>query len=320
MRKRRFLEVSQCIKSTLVAGTLLYCIIGSFIIPASAQDASVVRATQVDGAATKNGVPLKEGDVIQRDDKIETKANSAVVLTWSNGSMVEIYPETSLTLKGISYEGDLKLEKTLLSLQKGRIFAKAQVPEHLLSHFEISAGNVPVITQGAEFALKYEEPEKKFTVWSLIGRVVVDMGVKRIRIEDGQQVAMKAGGTPEAPVPMPDKTRDALMKVSKRLGGSLLIEEETASTGGPLKVKVGGVRNRRGDAPYNVKFKAIIGGGSGRVKSIRWDFGDGESSMGKEAQHTFTQGVYIVVITVEDENGQRATAQITISAEESCAC
>lgn len=312
--------MNQFIKSTLMAGILFYCLIGCLIITASAQDASVVRATQVDGTATKNGVPLKEGDVVHRDDKIETKANSAAVLTWSNGSMVEMYPETALTLNGISYEGDLKLEKTLLSLQKGRIFAKAQVPEHLLSHFEISAGNVPVITQGAEFALKYEESERKFTIWSVIGRVVVDMGVKRIRIEDGQQVAMKAGGSTESPVPMPDKTRDALMKVSKRLGGSLLIEEETASTGGPLKVKVGGVRNRRGDAPYNVKFKAIISGGSGKIKSIRWDFGDGESSTGKEAQHTFTQGVYIVVITVEDENGQKATAQITISAEESCAC
>jgi hypothetical protein len=320
MKKRRFLKVNQVIKSILMTGILFCCIAVAFIIPASAQDASVVRATQVDGAAAKNGVALKEGDVIQRDDKVETKANSAVVLTWSNGSMVEIYPETSLTLKGISYEGDLKLEKTLLSLEKGRIFAKAQVPEHLLSHFEIIAGNVPVITQGAEFALKYEESEKKFTVWSLIGRVVVDMGVKRIRIEDGQQVVMKAGGTPEMPIPMPGKTRDALIKVSKRLGGSLLIEEETVSTGGPLKVKVGGVRNRRGDAPYNVKFKAIISGGSGKIKSIRWDFGDGESSMGKEAQHTFTQGIYLVVITAEDENGQKATAQITISAEESCAC
>ena len=45
------------IKSTLVAGILLYCIIGSFIIPASAQDMSVVRATQVDGTVTKNGFP-----------------------------------------------------------------------------------------------------------------------------------------------------------------------------------------------------------------------------------------------------------------------
>lgn len=312
--------MNQFFKTTLLVGILFYCIAGCLVIPVSAQDASVVRATQVDGTATKNGVPLKEGDVIQRDDKVETKANSAAILTWSNGSMVEIYPETSLTLKGISYEGDLKLEKTLLSLEKGRIFAKAQVPEHLLSHFEISVGNVPVITQGAEFAFQYEESEKKFTIWSLIGSVVVDMGIKRIRIEDGQQAVIKAGGTPEAPVPMTDGTRESLIKVSKRLGGSLLIEEETASTGGPLKVKVGGVRNRRGDAPYNVKFKAIISGGSGKIKSIRWDFGDGESSVGKEGQHTFTQGVYIVAVTVEDENGQKATAQITISAEESCGC
>ena len=47
----------------------------------------------------KNGVALKEGDVIQRDDKVETKANSVAILTWSNGSMVEIYPETSFTFE-----------------------------------------------------------------------------------------------------------------------------------------------------------------------------------------------------------------------------
>lgn len=59
------------------------------------------------------------------------------------------------------------------------------------------------------------------------------------------------------------------MKTSKRPGGSLLIEEETTSIGGPLKVKIGGVKNRRGDAPYTVKFKAITSGGSGKIKSIQ---------------------------------------------------
>lgn len=39
--------------------------------------------------------------------------------------------------------------------------------------------------------------------------------------------------------------------------------------------------------------------------------GDGENSVGKEGQHPFTQGVYIVVI-VEDEKRQKAAAQITI--------
>ncbi|MEW6410048.1 MAG: PKD domain-containing protein [Nitrospirota bacterium] len=307
-------------KSMLLSGILFYCLVLGGVIPSYAQDASIVRATQVDGTVTKNGIPLKEGDLIQRDDKIATKEKSAAILTWSNGSIVEIYPETSLILKGITFEGDNKLERTLLALERGRIFVKAQVPEHIFSHFEINVSNVPLITQGAEFALKYDEAEKKFTVWSLIGRVIAEMGTNRVRIEEGQQAVLRVGGSPETPVQIAAGTKEALMKTSKRLGGSLLIEEETISTGGLLKVKIGGVKNRRGDFPYTVKFKAIIGGGSGKIKSIQWDFGDGKSAEGKEVQHTFTQGVYIVVLRVEDENGQKATSQISISVEEACAC
>lgn len=287
-------------------------------VPVFAQE-STIRVTQSDGSVTLNGKTLREGDLINRDDRIETKAGSSAVLTWSNGSIVEIYPDSVLTLKGVMYEGDRKLETSLLTLEKGRIFAKAQVPEHLFSHFEIGAAGAAIMTQGAEFAVKYEDVEKKITTWSLIGGVIVDISGNRMKVDEGQMAVLKIGAKFESPMPIPDKTKEGLSKTSKRLGGSLLVEEELAS-GGPLKIKIGGVKNRRGNSPYTVKFRAAIGGGSGKVKSIRWDFGDGESSFGKEAQHTFTQGVYAVVLTVEDENGQKATAQLNISVEESCGC
>lgn len=306
-------------KVLLFVALSFYYIVGG-VIPVSAQDASIVRATRVDGTVSKNGAPLKEGDIIQRDEKIVTKENSAAVLTWSNGSIVEIYPETSLILNGVIYEGDRKLEQSLITLEKGRLFVKAQVPEHIFTQFEVRVGNVPIMSQGAEFALKIDETGKKFTIWSLIGRIVVYLEIDRIKVEEGQQVALEVGGSPQVPVSIPDKTKEALMKASKRLGGSLLIKEEAISIGGPLKVKIGGVKNRRGDAPYTVNFKAIISGGSGKIKSIQWNFGDGESAEGKEVQHTFTQGVYVVVVRVEDENGQKATSQISISVEEACAC
>lgn len=297
---------------------LLCCVMLAGVIDAYAEE-SAIRVTQADGSVLLNGKALREGDLINRDDKIETKAGSSAVLTWSNGSIVEIYPESVLILKGVMYEGDRKLEMSLLTLEKGRIFAKAQVPEHLFSHFEIGVAGAAIMTQGAEFAVKYEDIEKKITTWSLIGSVIVDISGNRVKVEEGQQTVIKIGAKPASPLQIPDKTKEGLSKTSKRLGGSLLIEEELAS-GGPLKIKIGGVKNRRGNSPYTVKFKAIVGGGSGKAKSIRWDFGDGESSFGRDAQHTFTQGVYIVVLTVEDENGQKATAQLNISVEADCGC
>ena len=289
--------------------------------PASAaDDASTVRVTRVDGAVTLNGVPLKEGTAITRDGNVEAPANAAAVLTWSNGSMVELYPGSSLVLRGVIYEADRKLEKSLLTLEKGRIFVKAQVPEHLFAHFEVSAGDTPFMSQGAEFALSYNEKGKELTVWSLLGVVVADLRGTRVRVNEGEQLVHALAGAAGSPAPMPAKTKEALQKNSQRLGGSLLADEALGTPGGTLVAKIGGVRNRRGNAPYTVKFKALTGGGSGKLKSINWQFGGGAGAEGREAEYTFTQGVYVVVLTVEDENGQKASAQMNISVEQDCGC
>ncbi|OGT99659.1 MAG: hypothetical protein A2X80_11765 [Geobacteraceae bacterium GWB2_52_12] len=307
------------VNSILIA-TVVFMGVALHGVAVYAEDASIVRATQVDGTVTRNGVPLKEGDVIQRDDSINTKEKSSVVLTWSNGSILEIYPETTVVLRGVMFEGDRKLETTLLGLEKGRIFAKAQVPDNIFCHFEVKAGNIPVSSQGAEFAVNYVEADRKLTLWSLLGVVIADTGTNRARIEDGQYAALKAGGAQVTPLPIPDKTREALLKTSNRLGGSLLIEDVVVSSGGKFTAKIGGVKNRRGNSPYTVNFKALTSGGSGKIKTIRWDFGDGESTAAKETKHTFTQGVYVVVLTMEDDRGEKATAQVNISVEENCGC
>lgn len=306
--------------NALQAVILLSLVFWTCAPAAAADDASIVRATRVDGAVTMDGAPLKEGTIITRDGKVEAPANAAAVLTWSNGSMVELYPGSSLVLRGVIYEADRKLEKSLLTLEKGRAFVKAQVPEHLFAHFEISAGNTPLMSQGAEFALKYDDTGKELTVWSLLGVVVADLRGSRVRVNEGEQLVHALAGAAGSPAAMPAKTKEALQKTSQRLGGSLLLDEELGAAGGPLVVKIGGVRNRRGNAPYTVKFKALTGGGSGKLKSINWQFGGGAGADGREAEYTFTQGVYVVVLTVEDENGDKASAQMNISVEQDCGC
>jgi len=282
---------------------------------------STVKLTQISGKVTKQGSPLKEGDLIQRGESISCEGNAEATLTWSNGSIVKLYPETVLYMQGISFETDTKTEKTFLRLEKGRIFAKAQVPEEMFETFEVRVGNIPVLTQGSEFLLKFDETQKEFLVCSCIGRVLLDAEMNQIIVEEGQQVTVKMKEKPEGtPAPMPQQMATALMKTSKSIGGSLLLEEEAKSIGGPLAVKIGGIRSRRGKPPFSLKCNAIIKGGSGKIKSIHWDFGDGQSAQGKEAQHTFTQGVYGISVSVEDQNGEKATGQIKISVEEGCNC
>lgn len=293
---------------------------------ASAEDASIVRISQSDGSVeirksgAKDWKPAREGDVLERGDRIATRDKSAALLLWTNGSMAKLYPNAELELAGVSFDLEKKLEQTILELVKGRVFAKAQVPEHLFADFQIRMGGLSTRAQGAEFALNFDPDKKSVTAWTVLGRLVVDTGGEVLRIDDGSQATIQVGVKPGAAAAMDDKIRQSLTKVSKDLGGSLLIDEVGAAAGGKFAVKIGGVASRRGNAPYKVSMKALAKGGSGKLKSVSWEFGDGESAKTKDVEHTFTQGLYVVILRVEDENGEKATAQTAISVEADCGC
>lgn len=306
-----------------------YAVVTAFLlwsVAGWAQDQSSIRITQSDGSVEirKGGAqawkPAKEGDTFERGDRIAVKDKSAALLLWSNGSMVKVYPNTEVGLTGINFDLEKKMETTILDLEKGRVFVKAQVPEHLFADFKIRMGALDVRTQGAEFALAHDAEKKSFTAWTVLGRLFTDAGGTRVRIDGGQQGGLAAGSAAGDVKPMEEKIRQSLVKVSKDLGGSMLVEEVTGAAGGKLVAKIGGLTSRRGNAPYKVTLKALVAGGSGKIKSYSWEFGDGESAAARDVEHSFTQGLYVVVLRVEDENGQKASAQTGISVEADCGC
>ena len=309
-------------KYTVIVAFLLWSAVGW------AQDQSSVRITQSDGSVeirksdAQAWRPAKEGDTLERGDKVAARDKSAALLLWSNGSMVKVYPNTEIGLVGVNFDLEKKMETTILDLEKGRVFVKAQVPDHLFADFKVRMGALDVRTPGAEFALTHDPDKKSFTAWTLLGRLLTDAGTTRVRIDGGQHCTIATGSQVGAGdvKPMDEKIRQSLTKVSKDLGGSLLVEEVAGAAGGKLGTKIGGLASRRGNAPYKVNFKALVAGGSGKVKSYSWDFGDGESATGRDAEHTFTQGLYVVILRVEDENGQKASAQTGISVEVDCGC
>ncbi len=305
---------------------LLTAVLLTWSVFAWAEDASTVRISQSDGSVeirksgAKDWRPAKEGDVLERGDRIAVRDKSAALLLWSNGSMAKLYPNAEIELAGVSFDLEKKLEQTILDLVKGRVFIKAQVPEHLFADFRVRMGALGVRAQGAEFAVNHDPDKKSYTAWTILGRVVADTGTDVLRIDEGSQATIQAGIKPAGSVAMDDKIKQSLTKVSKDLGGSLLIDEVGAASGGKFAVKIGGVASRRGNAPYKVSFKALPKGGSGKLKSVSWEFGDGESATTKEVEHTFTQGLYVVILRAEDENGEKASAQTAISVEADCGC
>jgi len=304
---------------------LLAAMVSIWCVLAWAEDSSTVRVSQSDGSVeirksgAKEWKPAREGDMLERGDRIAARDKSAALLLWTNGCMAKLYPNTEIELAGVSFDLEKKMEQTILDLIKGRVFAKAQVAEHLFADFRIRMGGLGVRAQGAEFALNFDPDKKSFTAWSVLGRLVADTGTEILRIDEGSQAVIQAGLKPAGSAAMDDKIKQSLTKVSKDLGGSLLIDEAGAA-GGKFAVKIGGVASRRGNAPYKLSFKALARGGSGKLKSVSWEFGDGESAKTKEVEHTFTQGLYVVILRAEDENGEKASAQTAISVEADCGC
>lgn len=197
------------------------------------------------------------------------------------------------------------------------------MPEHLFTDFKIRMGSLEARTQGAEFAIAPDAQRKSFTAWVLYGRVTSDLTAwARARIDEGRRGTIVPGSRPELAdlnKSMDEKTWQALARVSGDLGGSLRPDEIQAAPAGKLAARIGRV-SRRGNTPYTVKFKALTAGGSGRLKSIVWEFGDGVSASGREAEHVFTLGLYTVVLRVEDADGQKASAQVGILAQADCGC
>jgi len=125
---------------------ILTAVLLTWGVLAWAQDASTVRVSQSDGnveilkSGLKDWKPAKEGDLLERGDRAVAHDKSAALLTWSNGSMAKLYPNTEIELSGVSFDLEKKLEQTILDLVKGRVFIKAQVPEHLFADFRVAHG------------------------------------------------------------------------------------------------------------------------------------------------------------------------------------
>ncbi len=79
-------------------------------------------------------------------------------------------------------------------------------------------------------------------------------------------------------------------------------------------IAVADANPREGYLPLDVSFDASASSDAdGSIASYHWDFGDGQSANGATASHTYTDlGSFTVLLTVTDDQGERATATLVI--------
>jgi PKD repeat protein len=72
-----------------------------------------------------------------------------------------------------------------------------------------------------------------------------------------------------------------------------------------------------GEEPFTVYFDASQSSGCCSIVSYDWNFGDGDTDTGLTAYHEYTNaGIYIVVLTVTDSNGNTGYTSETITVSE----
>ena len=75
------------------------------------------------------------------------------------------------------------------------------------------------------------------------------------------------------------------------------------------------VSKTSGYAPLSIEFDGSQSSDQdGNVTNYSWDFGDGTSAVGSQANHTYTGlGVFSATLTVSDNDGSMSSASVTIS-------
>jgi PKD repeat protein len=84
----------------------------------------------------------------------------------------------------------------------------------------------------------------------------------------------------------------------------------------PVFREVGADRTS-GPAPLDVMFHAVADDPDGGKVTYRWEFGDGGTALGDEADHTYLEpGTYTAKVTATDPTGSSATEEIVITVSE----
>lgn len=95
-----------------------------------------------------------------------------------------------------------------------------------------------------------------------------------------------------------------LAQLNKRLG--------IAPTSGEAVIEATAIS---GDAPLLVNFSGLSSSIDGTtISSYQWDFGDGTTSTGPTASHSFAAGTHTVCLTIVGNNGEQITKALEINA------
>ena len=196
--------------ATLTAFVLGFVILSTGIIaalfPASAA-ASSSSLEVLDGivALSHDGQTFVEGhdgDLVEQGEVVRTGENSHAVLTFFDGSTIEVEPDSELivnTLKATS-AGDIVMEIEQNVGRSWHVVSRALTPN---SKYEVRTPTSVASVRGTAFLVSVQ-PDGGTNVQTTDGLVHTNAGGVEVQVPPGFQTNVAAGGTPpDAPTPAP---------------------------------------------------------------------------------------------------------------------
>jgi hypothetical protein len=203
--------------ATLSALVLGFVIVSTGIIaalfPATAA-ASTSSLEVLDGVVAlsrdgQNFTQGQDGDLVEQGDVVRTGEDSHAVLTFFDGSTIEVEPESELivqTLKATS-AGDIVMELQQNLGRSWHVVSRALTPN---SKYEVRTPTTTASVRGTAFLIGVD-PTGKTNVQTTDGLVRATGGGVMVEVPPGFQTDVEPGGAPDAPTPAPPPP--ALIKI-----------------------------------------------------------------------------------------------------------
>jgi hypothetical protein len=202
-------------KRWLLPGCLFAALL--FLLPAAAPAQPVGVFTKVEGVvdvlhpAAAKAAAVKAGDAVAMGDAIRTKRNSRAEIQFKDETVIQLAPETRITIDEYSFGGGAERERGLLSLVRGKVRAivsklRASVMPvgDTASGFTIKTPTAIAGVKGTDFIIYYERGFSGVLFLEGSGFVMSpDRPDRRVAIRYGQATFVRGpGAAPSRPVPV----------------------------------------------------------------------------------------------------------------------
>ncbi len=158
----------------------------------------------IQASPTSGWYPAKNNMKLSEGASIRTAPDAQVFLAWGDGNSLKIGPLSIIRIDTLMSDAATGGAKSELSMEKGRLFAKAAKLKTPDSTFVIKTPTAIAGVRGTAFECTLEPDTKNLSVSVLEGEVYVQAGDIEVILTEGFETFVEPGGLPQEPVEIPE--------------------------------------------------------------------------------------------------------------------